>query len=96
MSARRVQHKTAREEAKVQEMRDMRKENQSLRKQVSRLRKQLEKVSAAPTESEETAEPEEPTITCPKCGSADVGTVHLPSGRSVSGCRSCKEWKQSQ
>lgn len=100
MSNRRTQHREQRE-TNNQEIAGLKKEIEQLTRQVARLRKENDRLMSM-DDKEGSPEPENLPIErlskalvihCPKCKSTDIGVLPLPSGKKVSACRSCKEWK---
>jgi len=87
-----TQHRVAREEARSQDIRKLRGDNQALKKQVSRLRKQLER-AAIPEHEEATPAPApaQHTVTISvgcDCTAPDIVVVKLPTG-TMAGCKGC-------
>jgi hypothetical protein len=89
-----VQHRSRRQEARNEEVQELRGENRQLQKQVSRLRKQLAKTVPPEPETEAAPTPEIPAKTsCGSCASTDVKSAKLPIGTFYV-CQPCgKRWK---
>ena len=96
MSNRRTQHREQRDTSN-QEIAGLKKEIEQLTRQVARLRKENDRLMSM-DDRERSPDPlpkpaKELVIHCPKCKSTDIGVLPLPSGKKVSACRSCKDWK---
>lgn len=69
---------------------ELRSENRKLKRKVSRLQRQVEELTAQPEEvAAEGQAPQEDV--CPVCGARNLTRVTLPSGKTVTGCKTCKK-----
>lgn len=93
MSARRMIK--ARRDAATQEAGELRRENERLTRQVARLRREVERLQGLKEDpaEESLTRKEHKKAACPKCGSTNLGQFQLPSGKKVTACRACKEWR---
>lgn len=77
-----------------QEVGELRRENDRLTRQVARLRREIERLQGLKEDGETSPTAKEyKKPTCPKCGSTNLGQFQTPTGKKVTACRSCKEWR---
>ena len=86
-------HRPSRDTQKAQELTDLKRENHQLRRRVARLQKQVEHLELLSPEEAEAREdlPAAPEVLrCESCGSSQFLSFTTPSGKTISGCRSCQ------